>query len=122
MFGHIFKHQITDLIIHNNDEFNAETSLEIYNRNMYANIMVLFQNLKHLKIVASSVNDYPPLLLYRLPSTTYFSSTLTVLCIYVFGLDDCISLLDGRLKQLTTFIVEIYGIIKHRLMSRNIVS
>ncbi|CAF1473202.1 unnamed protein product [Rotaria sordida] len=75
LFGHIFKQQITDLVL-------------------------------HLSIVSASINDYPPLSLYISPPLTFSSSTLTKLCINVHAFDDCLSLLDGRFKQLTTFIVQ----------------
>ncbi|CAF4439175.1 unnamed protein product, partial [Rotaria sp. Silwood2] len=112
-FQHIFQHQITDLILHNNDENRVGKSWDIYNRNIYAHIIDLFQNLHHLTIVASSsVDEYPPICLHWLPSTTYFTSTLTTLCINMFSFDDCVSLLDGRLKQLITLKVQFYGIFK----------
>ena len=38
---------------------------------------------------------------------TFSSSTLTKLCINVYNFNDCLALLDGRLKQLTTFIVQV---------------
>jgi len=95
----MFKHQITYLILHNNDEHNTETSLTTYTVNVYVHIILLFQNLKHFTIVPSSMNEYPPLSVSNLPPTTYFSSTLTVLCINVCDFDDCLSVLDGRLKQ-----------------------
>ncbi|CAF4470660.1 unnamed protein product, partial [Rotaria sp. Silwood2] len=59
VFRSIFKDRITDLILHNNDEYINEELSEIYTKNIYAHIMVLFQNLKHLTIVTSSVNEYP---------------------------------------------------------------
>ena len=46
-------------------------------------------------------------MLYNLPPTTFSSSRITKLCISVYNFDDCLDLLDGRLKQLTTFIVEV---------------
>ncbi len=84
--------------------------------------MVLFQNLKHLAIVPSLMTEYPPLSLLVLPSTTYFSSTLTILCINVFTFGDCLVLLDSRLKQLTTFIVQIRYIERRASHPSNIVS
>ncbi|CAF3663450.1 unnamed protein product [Rotaria sordida] len=120
-FQHIFQHQITDLILHNNDENRVGTSLKIYNRNIYAHIIDVFQNLQHLTIIrSSSVDEYPPFSLSCLPSTTYFTSTLTTLCINVLSFDDCVSLLDGRLKQLTTFNVQFYCIFKYTLIPINI--
>ncbi|CAF3108996.1 unnamed protein product [Rotaria sp. Silwood2] len=50
---------------------------------------------------------FPPLVLRNLPSTTFFSSTLNKLYINLMTYDDCLALLDGRLKQLTTLIVTI---------------
>ncbi len=45
--------------------------------------------------------------LRHLPLTTCSSSTICKLCVYVNHFEDCLALLDGRLKQLTTFIVSI---------------
>jgi hypothetical protein len=52
-------------------------------------------------------NNFPSLSLYNLSSMTFSSSILTKLCINVCDFNDCLDLLDGRLKQLTTFIVEV---------------
>ncbi len=95
--------------------------LDTYTRNVYAHILSLFENLKHLTIVSSSVNEYPHLLVRSLPSTN-FSFTLTVLCINVVHFEDCLCLLDGRLKQLSTFIVQIHYIFNRPLIARNTVS
>ncbi|CAF3642706.1 unnamed protein product [Rotaria socialis] len=70
-------------------------------------ILSVSKSLHHLSILSSSINGYPPLSLHNLPSTIFFSSTLTKLCINVNDFNDCLALLDGRLKQLTTFIVQI---------------
>ncbi len=102
----IFQHQITDLILHNNDKYSDDVPSKIYITNVYTRIMILFQNLQHLTIAASSVNDYPPWTLYFLQPTINFSSTLTVLCLNVWMFYNCLALLDGRLKQLNTFIVQ----------------
>ncbi len=83
---------------------------DIYTSDVYAHILPLFKNLKHLTIVSSSLNEYPPLSVFALPATTYYSSTLTLFCINVLLFEDCLSLLDGRLKQLSTFIVQIHHI------------
>ena len=85
-------------------------------------MMILFQNLKHLTIVASSINKYPPLSFNGLSPTIYFSSTLTVLCINLLHFDDCLLLLDGRLKQLIRFIVEINDIFRSSFIPINRVS
>ncbi len=69
-------------------------SLETFNTDMFVHIMIFFENLKHFTIVASSINDFPPFSPYNLPPTTFYFSTLTVLCINVLYIDDCLFLLD----------------------------
>jgi hypothetical protein len=49
----------------------------------------------------------PPLVLHNLPSTTFSSLSLNKLCIRVRSFEDCLALLDGRLKNLTTLIIDI---------------
>ncbi|CAF3007571.1 unnamed protein product [Rotaria sp. Silwood2] len=104
---YIFQEKITNLIIANNDKRKWNGSLENYSRNVYEQILKFFKNLKYLSIIETFNPLYPPLSLCDLPSTIFFSSTLTHLCIKVHTLDDCIYLLDGRLKQLTTCIIRI---------------
>lgn len=104
---HVSKHPITDLIIMTNDEHTSDILLTDYNKNIYANILTVFENLKHLSIIPSSIQRYPPLSLHHLSSNTFFSLILTKLCINLATFDDCLSLLDGRLKQLSTFITEV---------------
>jgi hypothetical protein len=103
--------------------------LKIYITNVYARIMVLFQNLKHLTIVPSPINNYPPLSLCVIEPSIYFSSTLSVLRIKLLDFYDCLALLDGRLKQLNTFIVQVIYInrpfncsIHYPTVTRNMVS
>ncbi|CAF4785575.1 unnamed protein product [Rotaria sp. Silwood1] len=108
IFQHIFKHQITELILENSDQDSGIILSEEYTANVYAPILTFFENLTHLSIVESSfISQYPPLSICYLPSNTFFSSILKKLCITVESINDCFHLLDGRLKQLTTFIVEI---------------
>ncbi|CAF3701396.1 unnamed protein product [Rotaria sp. Silwood1] len=112
LFGHICKKQITNftLIINEN---NIEITQKEYTKNVYANIFAFFENLKHLTIVLSSIKNYPSLSFCFLPSTTFSSSTLTELCINVEDFNDVHALLDGRLKQLTRFIVQVHLIEDH---------
>ncbi|CAF1476532.1 unnamed protein product [Rotaria sordida] len=113
IFQHIFKYQITELILENNNNNNNCNRIEErilskeYTENVYVAILTLFKNLKYLSIVGSSMINHPSLSICHLPSTTFISLILTKLCINVTSLDDCLYLLDGRLKQLTTFIVQI---------------
>ena len=114
--------QITDLILHDNDEYLYTPSPVVRTRNVYSDIFAIFENIKHLTIVSSSMNDYPPLSVYHHQLTTYFASTLTVLCVTVYNIHDCLSLLDGRLKQLTMLNVQIAYVIGSSLPTVNIVS
>ena len=100
------KQQITDIVLVSNER-DIEIAPEEYTKNVYAIIFVFFENLKHLSIVSSSTNVYPPWSLYSLPPMTCSSSTLTKLCIDVPYFFHLLPLLDGRLKQLTTLIVRI---------------
>ncbi|CAF4092233.1 unnamed protein product, partial [Rotaria sordida] len=81
-----------------------------------------YPNLTELKIYHFQGNDlyylirgsfgssYPGLSLRDLPFTTFSSPILTHLCINVDNFDDCLYLLDGRLRQLTTFYVTVYTV------------
>jgi hypothetical protein len=95
-----------DLILIINEN-NIEITRIDYTKDVYAVIFGFFENLKHLTIVLSSIKNYPLSSLDYLSPMTFSSSTLTKLCINVDNFDDCLALLDGRLKQLTTFIVQV---------------
>ena len=90
-----------------------------YTKNVYANILNFFKNLKHLNIIGPYV---PGLSLCNLPSTTFYSAILTHLCMNVATLDDCLYLLDGRLKRLTTFNVTVYSIDNSSTIVHNMVN
>jgi hypothetical protein len=93
-----------------------------YTVNGYAHILNFFKNLKQLIITQTLNMSYPGLTLYNLPSTTFSSSILTQLCIDVYTLDDCLYLLDGRLKKLTTLFVRIHYIDNSSTIVHNMVS
>ena len=65
---------------------------------------------------------YPPLSLFNLPANTFSSSILTHLSIHVNTFGDCLLLLDGRLKQLTTFIVNVYSMDEPSTIIHNMVN
>lgn len=124
LIRHIDKQKITDLIlISNENNIDIDIPRSQYTKNVYAIILNLFVNLKHLSIVQSSVvYDYPSLSLYDLPPTTFSSLILTKLCINVNHFLDCLALLDGRLKNLTIFNVQINDIPHSISTSYNTVS
>lgn len=89
---------------------------------MYAYILKYFENLKHFSIVITNLYYYPSLVLRDLPLTTFFSSILNKLCIRVGSFEECLALLDGRLKQLTTMLIHIINMEYHPSNVYNMVS
>ncbi|CAM4851440.1 unnamed protein product, partial [Rotaria magnacalcarata] len=67
------------------------------------------------------MSHYPALTLHDVPPTTFSSSILTKLCITTNVFDDCLRLLNGRLKQLTTLVVITYGIYAGSTIVQNMV-
>jgi hypothetical protein len=102
----IFQDQITNLILINDDDHIKDHG-SIYTSKIYAHILNFFKNLKVLNIIETSVMSYPALSLCYLPSNTFSSSILTELHINVETFNDCLYLLDGRLKQLTRLSVTV---------------
>ncbi|CAF3173654.1 unnamed protein product [Rotaria sp. Silwood2] len=116
---HIFKEQITTLVLMMNENIEGISMID-YTTNVYGYILTFFQHLKCLSVIDSAKNGYPSFSLCDLPSTMCYSSTLTKLRIEVNNFEDCLCLLDGRLKQLNTFIVQINDIENHSSMTHNI--
>jgi hypothetical protein len=117
----IFQEQITNLSLINNDKCQRICSTN-YTANIYAHILVFFKNLKILRIIEPSIVSYPPLSLWNLPSTTFSSPILTHLYINVLYFEDCLCLLDGRLKQLTTLFVTVHFELESSRIIHNMVS
>jgi hypothetical protein len=119
----IFQEQITNLILINNDKDEMIHSLKNYTTNVYSHILIFFKNLKNLSVIEPSVMScYPGLSLCDLPSTTFSSPILTHLYINVKTFDDCLYLLDGRLRKLTTLCVNVYSIDTSSGIVHNMVS
>ncbi|CAF5092602.1 unnamed protein product [Rotaria sp. Silwood1] len=94
-FRRIFQEQITDPILLSENYFN-EISCKNYTADVYEYILKFFENLKHLSLIGLFPKSFPPLLLRNLPLTsTFYSSTLYKLCIYVIYYDDFLALVDG---------------------------
>ncbi|CAF3235527.1 unnamed protein product [Rotaria sp. Silwood2] len=106
LIGKMLQRQITDLILVFGTECKA-ISIKLYRMDVYGYLLTFFDNLKHFSNIGSYSYDFPPLQLSKSPFSPFFSSTLQKLCIRVMTYDDCLVLLDGRLKQLTTLIVDI---------------
>jgi len=92
-----------------------------YTKEVYVRVLSFFKNLKHLSVQPFS-GLCPSSLFLSLPSTNFCCSTLTKLCITVHDFADCLFLLDGHLKQLSTFIVSIDLVVKHPSIVHNSVS
>ncbi|CAF2951075.1 unnamed protein product [Rotaria sp. Silwood2] len=108
-FIHIYRHQISHLVVTINDD---TTAIRIKNvaTNIFANILAMFTNLIHLDFNFDDNFVYPPTSFIKLLSTTCHSSSIVHLNVRVRNFDDCLCLLDGRLSQLHTFIVKIDNI------------
>jgi hypothetical protein len=105
-FIHDFKHQISALVITINRETLAE-SMHTSLTNIYNDIFTLLTKLKYLDLDFSNMYPFRRSLLSGLPSTTCSSSSIVHLRIKMHNFDDCLCLLDGRLSQLHTFIVNL---------------
>ncbi|CAF4029189.1 unnamed protein product [Rotaria sordida] len=102
-FRRIFREQITDLILVYKDDIDITLERQ-YQNGVHDYIFKFFKNLKYLSITGS-----PSIFMLGNSSliTTCSSSILSKLCVFANGFEECFALLDGRLKQLTTFIVTI---------------
>ncbi|CAF2337364.1 unnamed protein product [Rotaria sp. Silwood2] len=99
-FRRIFQQQITDLILVYKSDINILLERQ-YQNGVHEYILKFFENLKHLSITGSA----SILTLHNSSLTACSSSILYKLCVFVNNFEECLALLDGRLKQLTTFIV-----------------
>ena len=78
-----------------------------YTKDVYDYILKFSKNLKHLSIIDAYPHYYPPLTFRHLSFNLFSSLTLSKLSICIISYEDCLALLDGRLKQLTSFTVVI---------------
>ncbi|CAF3929593.1 unnamed protein product [Adineta steineri] len=105
-FLHIFKQQILELVVTIGDETMYKSEEKLVT-DIYKRIFGLFTNLKYLDIDANDRHHFPRSLLTGVPSTTCYSSSIVHLRIRMQNIDDCIYLLNGRLSQLYTMIVNL---------------
>ena len=90
------------------DVIGEERSSKEYTKIVYAHILTYFEKLEHFSVGPRTIFGYPCLSICYLPLNACSSSILTYLSINVRTFTDCLCLLDGRLKQLNTFIVQVY--------------
>ncbi|CAF1303127.1 unnamed protein product [Rotaria magnacalcarata] len=103
LFRHNFKKQIADLTLLGDYSGDAETNDQT--TNVFIKLLDFFENLNSLSGIGSFVTADPVLSFTGSPGTSFVSSTPTKLCMSVDGFGDCLCLLDGRLNQLSTFVV-----------------
>ncbi|CAF2800955.1 unnamed protein product [Rotaria sp. Silwood2] len=105
-FVRIFKHKISHLTVTINDNSTAQYIRKL-STNVFTTIFTMFTNLTDLHFSLKDICRYPQTSLIDLVSTTCYPSNIIYLNVRVRNFNDCLSLLDGRLWKLQTFIVEI---------------
>ena len=120
LFRYNFKKQITDFTLSN--DYNGKIGAVHQRTDVYVKLLDFFENLNSLSCSGSFVDGNPILSFIDLPSTTLVSPNLTKLSITVDSFGDCLCLLDGRLNQLSTFIVIIVEVKDHSSIEFNSVS
>ncbi|CAF4073711.1 unnamed protein product, partial [Rotaria sp. Silwood1] len=105
-FIHTFEHQISHLVVMFIDNIPEATidNLLIHN---YVSIFALLRNLKYLELNVNDVYSFLPTLFNGVSPLRCFSPSIIHLRIKLNNFDDCLYLLDGRLSQLHTFIVNL---------------
>ncbi len=106
LFIQKFKQNISHLVLTINDDITTAHMLE-QTTNIYARIFILFPNLTHFEFDLEDTCGLSPTPFNHSPSTSCYSSSIIYLRVQLDCLDDCLYLLDGRLSQLHTFIVEV---------------
>ncbi len=116
----MFKHQISHLIITINVDRTAEHIPKV-STNVFTTIFIMFMNLIYFHFGWDINFLYSPKSFIDLPSSTWHSSNIVHLNVQVHNFNDCLCLLDGRLNQLHTFIVQVDQIYKTSMTINNMV-
>jgi len=105
-YVHVFKNQISHLIVTINADGTAEYISNLY-KNIFTSILKKFMNLVCFHFGWNSDSLFSLKSFINLPSTRCYSSNIIHLNVRVHNFNDCLCLLDGHLSQLHTFIVEV---------------
>lgn len=106
-----FKNQISYLSITINDYiFDVDTWKLV--TEVFTCIFTKFSNLTHLEYSLSDTCGLSPSPTFERLFNSCYSFNIIYLRVKLYRLDDCVYLLDGRLNQLQTFIVQV-GDINH---------
>jgi len=106
LFIQAFKHQISDLVVTISDE-TSQKLIQKWLIRTYVGIFGLLANLNYLDVNVYDIYSFPRSLLNGLSSIICSSSSIAHLRIRLHNLNDCLCLLDGRLSQLHTLIVNL---------------
>ncbi|CAF3937496.1 unnamed protein product, partial [Rotaria sp. Silwood1] len=106
LFDPAFKHQISELIIKSDYQISS-TSEQKFLADVYVKIFVLLPNLKYFDSDVHYLYYFSQALTSDLSFAKYCSSNIAYLRMKMHYFDDCLYLLDGRLSQLHTFIVDL---------------
>jgi hypothetical protein len=72
-----------------NDDITSEDKWNLVT-NVFGRIFVLFPNLTHLEFDLEDTCAFPPALIYHLPSTACYSSSIIYLRVEVYSFGDCL--------------------------------
>ncbi len=120
MFIKKFQRNISHLTLIINDDITNVDMMEQLT-NIYTRIFILFPNLTHFEFDLEDTCGLSPSPCYHSPSTSCYSSSIVYLRVQLDDLDDCLYLLDGRLNQLHTFIVEVEYMLSLTMIHNNTV-
>jgi hypothetical protein len=120
LFIQKFQRNISHLTLIINDDITNVNMLEQVT-NIYTRIFILFPNLTHFEFDLEDTCGLSPSPRWHSSSTSCYSSSIIYLSVKLDNIDDCLYLLDGRLSQLHTFIVEISYINYSSMISKKMV-
>ena len=105
----ILHHLLTQQIQHLNIDVSYDPKSEGSKilSSIFAWILSTCQRLINLNFCQLFYDRKSPICIYKFPSTSCTSSTLTKLKVNVKTFYDCLYLLDGRLKYLSTLIIDV---------------
>jgi hypothetical protein len=113
----ILQRILTQKIQHLNIDVSYELGLKPSSTlsNIFRLILFICQRLINLNFCQLFYDRKSTICIYTFPSTSCTSSTLIKLKVNVATFDDCLFILDGRLKCLSTLIIHVDGILLRSL-------
>ncbi|CAF1091833.1 unnamed protein product [Rotaria sordida] len=115
---HTLKNQISHLAIMINEEHVFDQKKEL-SRRVFTDVFQTFTNLAHLQFYFQDHYSYLPISAVDLPLSACYSSHIVCLNIKIFDFDVCYYLLDGRLSQMHTLIVNVQRIRQTSMVNKD---